>query len=149
MFLVTQISCVYMHIFNYVAHTRISNTPKFTKIHTSCERWIRYSRACHSHAVPACLIWCFEVGSPLSCRHVPSNNWETPMHLSIFTTFFPNTLVCPPNIFDKYTPVVLSQSCADGQQVYFHCSVGQAIFAVETIGQVIQTLLSRSTLVLV
>ena len=39
--------------------------------------------------------------------HVP-NNWETPMPLSLFTTFSPNILVCPPNIFDKSTPVLVS-----------------------------------------
>jgi len=39
-------------------------------------------------------------------EHVPRNNWETPMHLSLFTTFCPpNILVCPPNIFDKSTPM--------------------------------------------
>src|SRR6218665_503825 len=31
------------------------------------------------------------------------------MHLSLFTTFLPppNILICPPNIFDKSTPVVV------------------------------------------
>src|SRR6218665_1009808 len=40
--------------------------------------------------------------------HVPPNNWESPMHLLLFTTFPPNILVCPPNIFDKSTPVVMA-----------------------------------------
>src|SRR6218665_549281 len=34
------------------------------------------------------------------------------MHLSLFTTFFlppSNILVCPPNIFDKSTPVLLEK----------------------------------------
>ena len=34
------------------------------------------------------------------------NNWESPMRLSLFTTFCPNILVCPPKIFDKSTPVL-------------------------------------------
>jgi len=42
------------------------------------------------------------VGSPGTCP----NSWETLMHLSLFTIFSPNILVCPPNIFDKSTPVV-------------------------------------------
>ena len=37
--------------------------------------------------------------------HVPPpNNWETPLHLSRHTTFCPNMLFCPLNIFDKSTP---------------------------------------------
>jgi len=43
----------------------------------------------------------FAGGSPGTCP----NNWETPMHLSLFTTFPPNILVFPPNIFDKSMPV--------------------------------------------
>ena len=39
--------------------------------------------------------------------HAP-NNRETPMHLPVFTTFPPNILVCPPNIFDKSMPVFFS-----------------------------------------
>src|SRR6218665_2415875 len=37
----------------------------------------------------------------------PPNNWATPMHLSLLTTFAPPPifLVCPPNIFDKSTSV--------------------------------------------
>ena len=35
------------------------------------------------------------------------NNWETPIHLSLFYHLpSPNILVFPPNIFDKSTPVV-------------------------------------------
>jgi len=30
------------------------------------------------------------------------------MHLALFTTFLPNILICPPNIFDKSTPVMES-----------------------------------------
>ena len=40
------------------------------------------------------------------------NNWETPMHLSLFTTFCPPNILgclCPPNIFDKSMPVVSSK----------------------------------------
>ena len=39
--------------------------------------------------------------------HMPPNNWETPMHLSLFITFFPNILAFPPNIFDNSTPVYM------------------------------------------
>jgi len=31
--------------------------------------------------------------------HVLPDYWETPMHLSLYNTFFQNILVCPPNIF--------------------------------------------------
>jgi len=43
-------------------------------------------------------------------RADPQKNWETPLHLSVFTTFPPkNKYIRFPNIFNKPVPVVMSQ----------------------------------------
>ena len=41
------------------------------------------------------------------------NNWESPMHLLLITTFCPpNILVCPPNIFNKSMPAPSSRKAS-------------------------------------
>jgi len=64
-------------------------------------------------------IWCIDSQLLKSCIHRrrlgegaararAPNNRETPVHLTMFTTFcHPNILVCLPNIFDKSTPVLV------------------------------------------
>ena len=58
-----------------------------------------------------------------AARARASNNWETPMHLSLFTTFCsPNILVCQPNTCDKSTPVIMGAlQCPRNEVFVIYC----------------------------